>query len=324
MPTASTYVLKVYDVHDNNRLFLNQTTTDGSTSYEVRSVAPNTAYVFKLHATNSANLNGAAATAHVTSAAALGTPGVGSLAVDVYTGGQVQPGFRMYDFKWEPFEGCRHRYRIQYYDTVNAMESNWSWKHFYDLNTHFPPSQRRVTKVSNASPHERASLGGVIFRVACINQVNANYWEAHGVVAEAAVDIPSASADSAMATAAPPILTAVGGDGEVVLSWDAPASAGGAAIEAAPVAPEVFTLDFAHFANGDGITSDLVFVNVGTHPIRPALYFYDTEGQPMAAESVVDITGDLEIQEDGSLSIQTEMEPPWANSRSRLTAKGRR
>ena len=29
-------------------------------------------------------------------------------------------------------------------------------------------------------------------------------------------------------------------------------------------------LDFAHFANGDGITSDLVFVNVATHPIQPA------------------------------------------------------
>ena len=29
----------------------------------------------------------------------------------------------------------------------------------------------------------------------------------------------------------------------------------------------------------------------------------------MAAESVVEITGDLEIQEDGSLSIQTAMEP---------------
>ena len=28
-------------------------------------------------------------------------------------------------------------------------------------------------------------------------------------------------------------------------------------------------LDFAHFANGDGITSDLVFVNVATHPIQP-------------------------------------------------------
>ena len=206
VPTAATYVLKVYDVHDNYRLFLDHTITDGSTSYEVRNVRPNTAYVFKLHATNIANLNGAAATAHVTSAAALGTPGVGSLAVDVYTGGQVQPGFRMFDFKWEPFEVCRHRYRIQYYDTVNAMESNWSWKHFYDLNTHFPPSRRRVTKVSNASPHERASLGGVIFRVACINQVNANYWEAHGVVAEAAVDIPSASA---RATAAPPAVTGV-------------------------------------------------------------------------------------------------------------------
>ena len=73
--------------------------------------------------------------------------------------------------------------------------------------------------------------------------------------------------------------------------------------------PEVFTLDFAHFANGDGLTSDLVFLNVGTHPIRPLLYFYDQEGQPIAAESVVDITGDLEIQEDGSLSIQTAMEP---------------
>ena len=73
--------------------------------------------------------------------------------------------------------------------------------------------------------------------------------------------------------------------------------------------PEVFTLDFAHFANGEGITSDLVFVNVGTRPIRPALYFYDQEGQPIAAESMVEVTGDLEIREDGSLSIQTEMEP---------------
>ena len=68
------------------------------------------------------------------------------------------------------------------------------------------------------------------------------------------------------------------------------------------------TLDFAHFANGNGTTSDLVFVNVGTHPIRPALYFYDQEGQPMAAESVVDITGDLAVMEDGSLSIQTALE----------------
>ena len=68
-------------------------------------------------------------------------------------------------------------------------------------------------------------------------------------------------------------------------------------------------LDFAHFANGAGIVSDLVFVNVATHPIRPVLYFYDKEGQPIDPESVVDLTGDLEVTEDGALSIQMEMEP---------------
>ena len=154
-------------------------------------------------------------------------------------------------------------------------------------------------------------------------------------------------------------LMVAGGDGQAVLSWDAPASDGGAEItdyeyringtnpwisigstettytvtglvngaeytfqvravnavgRSAPsnrveATPEVFTLDFAHFANGDGLTSDLVLVNVGTHPIRPVLSFYDQEGEPMAAGSVVDITGDLEIREDGGLSIQTAMEP---------------
>ena len=79
--------------------------------------------------------------------------------------------------------------------------------------------------------------------------------------------------------------------------------------EATPEAPEVFTLDFAHFANGTGITSDFVFVNVSPHPIRPALYFYDQEGDLIDPESVVDITGDLEIREDGGLTVLTEMEP---------------
>ena len=161
------------------------------------------------------------------------------------------------------------------------------------------------------------------------------------------------------APGAPSNLTAVGGDGQAVLNWDAPSSDGGAEItdyeyrinrsgpwisigstettytvtglvngtayvfevravnaagrsassNRAEATPEVFTLDFAHFANGALITSDLVFVNVGTHPIRPALYFYDQEGQPIAAESMVEVTGDLEIREDGSLSIQTAMEP---------------
>ena len=82
------------------------------------------------------------------------------------------------------------------------------------------------------------------------------------------------------------------------------------------------TLDFAHFANGTWIT-DLVFLNLSTQPSRPAptpfhtdilpsrpaIYFYDTEGNPIAAESVVDITGGLEITEDGALTVRTEMEP---------------
>ena len=70
-----------------------------------------------------------------------------------------------------------------------------------------------------------------------------------------------------------------------------------------------FALDFAHFANGDSITSSLVFVNVATHPIRPALYFYDKNGNLIGAESVVDVTGDLEITGDGALSVRTEIEP---------------
>ena len=69
-------------------------------------------------------------------------------------------------------------------------------------------------------------------------------------------------------------------------------------------------LDFAHFANGTAITSDFVFVNMGTHPSRPALYFYDQGGDLIDPELVVDVMGnDLEIREDGSLRVWTEMEP---------------
>ena len=158
---------------------------------------------------------------------------------------------------------------------------------------------------------------------------------------------------------APTNLLAVGGDGQVVLTWEAPEDDGGTAItdyevridqtgewisigstdtthtvtglvngtayvfqvravnrigksfssNRAEATPEVFTLDFAHFANGEGITSDLVFVNVATHPIRLGLDFYDKEGNPIAAETVVDVTEDLEITEDGALSVRTAMEP---------------
>ena len=161
----------------------------------------------------------------------------------------------------------------------------------------------------------------------------------------------------------PENLMVVGGDGEVVLSWDAPENDGGSEIthyeyridgrnpwisinstqtthtvtglvngtaytfqvravnkigksrasqktEATPEAPEApEVLDFAHFANGDGITSDVVLVNVASNPIRPVLYFYDPEGAPVAAASVVDVGGGLEIQKDGGLRLRTETEP---------------
>ena len=77
--------------------------------------------------------------------------------------------------------------------------------------------------------------------------------------------------------------------------------------EAAPRAAVV--LDFAHFANGAGTTSGIVLVNVAPYPIQPTLYFSDTEGNPIAADSVVDITGNLMVAEDGSLSVSTAMAP---------------
>ena len=73
--------------------------------------------------------------------------------------------------------------------------------------------------------------------------------------------------------------------------------------------PNVFVLGFAHFASGDGITSDLVFVNLDAQPVRPAVYFYDTGGDPIAAESVVEVTGDLEVTDDGALTVRTAMAP---------------
>ena len=82
-------------------------------------------------------------------------------------------------------------------------------------------------------------------------------------------------------------------------------------------------LDFAHFANGASIVSEMVFMNLETQPsgpplspfhqaippTRPVIYFYDTEGNPIDPALLVDLTGDLEITEDGALSIQSEMEP---------------
>ncbi len=70
-----------------------------------------------------------------------------------------------------------------------------------------------------------------------------------------------------------------------------------------------FFLEFAHFANGASISSDVVLLSVAATPIRPTLYFADEEGNPIDAETLVEITRDLEVLEDGALSVRTEMAP---------------
>ena len=97
---------------------------------------------------------------------------------------------------------------------------------------------------------------------------------------------------------APPVDLTGGGDGETVL-------------------------DFPHFANGIW-TTDLVFVNLSIeaagrpsltpfHPVilpsRPEIYFHDTEGALVPPASLVDLTDDLEVTEDGALTVRAEMEP---------------
>ena len=66
---------------------------------------------------------------------------------------------------------------------------------------------------------------------------------------------------------------------------------------------------FPHFANGSSITSDLVFINVFHNPIRPTIHFYDTDGHLIAADSVVDIGEEMEMREDGGLTIRAKMAP---------------
>ena len=78
-------------------------------------------------------------------------------------------------------------------------------------------------------------------------------------------------------------------------------------VEPAAAGGEDGTLDFAHFGNGSSVRSELVLVNVGAEPMRPAVYFYDRDGSVIAAESVVDVVEDLEVREDGALSVRTEM-----------------
>lgn len=72
-------------------------------------------------------------------------------------------------------------------------------------------------------------------------------------------------------------------------------------------------LDFAHFANGESITSEVVLANMSVHPIRPAIYFYDQEGESIDPKSVVEVNGDLKLRQsfpgDPALSVETAVRP---------------
>ncbi len=86
-------------------------------------------------------------------------------------------------------------------------------------------------------------------------------------------------------------------------------AAGAGSHRISPEATPVADLDFTHFANGGFITSTLALVNAGAYPVRPAIYFYDQDGDPIAARSLVSLTPDLEVGDDGALSPRTVMNP---------------
>ena len=69
-------------------------------------------------------------------------------------------------------------------------------------------------------------------------------------------------------------------------------------------------LVFAHFANGKSgemtNISDLVLVNVDTSTVTSAIYFYSRDGDVIPADSVVDMTGDMEATGDGGVTVSME------------------
>ena len=73
-------------------------------------------------------------------------------------------------------------------------------------------------------------------------------------------------------------------------------------------------LNFAHFANGEfggvATSSDLVFVNVASSAVSPAIYFYDQMGNMIDASMVVDAMMDgVDVGSDGALMVMAEIPP---------------
>lgn len=46
-------------------------------------------------------------------------------------------------------------------------------------------------------------------------------------------------------------------------------------------------------------------MNVAPYAIHPAIYFFDPQGTLMDPERVMEVTGDLEVEEDGALTVAT-------------------
>ena len=76
-----------------------------------------------------------------------------------------------------------------------------------------------------------------------------------------------------------------------------------------PPGERIVTKEFPHFANGGSTVSDLVLVNVDTKRITPIVRFYGSNGELISADSIVDITGDLELAADGSLFVTAGIPP---------------
>ena len=68
-------------------------------------------------------------------------------------------------------------------------------------------------------------------------------------------------------------------------------------------------MDFAHFANGSSISSDVVLVNLATTSIQAAVYFYDKSGALIPPDSVAEVMGNLETTDYGALTLQSELPP---------------
>ena len=69
------------------------------------------------------------------------------------------------------------------------------------------------------------------------------------------------------------------------------------------------TNEFPHFANGDSTVSDLVLVNVDTKTVTPVVRFYSSEGDPISADLLLDVTGDLDVTADGALAVTAGIPP---------------